>query len=63
MNTALRITAFAAMLAAAFGVAYGVGNAVDPITADPRPAKHAPAPTAPPTGTPAPHEGSGGHTG
>ncbi|QXE39630.1 hypothetical protein KQY30_04690 [Streptomyces sp. GMY02] len=48
MNTALRITAFAAMLAAAFGVAYGVGNAVDPVMADPRPAKHEPAPTASP---------------
>ncbi|WP_157877338.1 hypothetical protein [Streptomyces odonnellii] len=44
MNTALRITAFAAMLAAAFGVAYGVGGAVDPVTADPRPAKHEPEP-------------------
>ncbi|MFR9793345.1 hypothetical protein ACL07V_32530 [Streptomyces sp. MB22_4] len=32
MNTALRITVFAAALAATFGTAYGVGNAVGPIT-------------------------------
>ncbi|MEW2625332.1 hypothetical protein [Streptomyces sp. NPDC048106] len=32
MNTALRITVFAAALAATFGAAYGVGNAVDTIT-------------------------------
>ncbi|WP_307816649.1 hypothetical protein [Streptomyces sp. CRPSP2-6A1] len=32
MNTALRITVFAAALAATFGTAYGVGNAVGTIT-------------------------------
>ncbi|CAL9647083.1 hypothetical protein SUDANB145_06489 [Streptomyces sp. enrichment culture] len=38
MNTGLRITAFAAALAATFGTAYGVGAAVDPATEDPAPA-------------------------
>ncbi|WP_240958389.1 hypothetical protein [Streptomyces barkulensis] len=41
MNTALKITAFTAALAAAFGAAYGVGNAVDPVSAEPAPAAHA----------------------
>ncbi|GAA2418735.1 hypothetical protein GCM10010420_56580 [Streptomyces glaucosporus] len=40
MNTALKITAFTAALAASFGAAYGVGNAVDPL-AGPAPAAHA----------------------
>ncbi|GAA2433410.1 hypothetical protein [Streptomyces macrosporus] len=40
MNTALKITAFTAALAASFGAAYGVGSAVDPV-ADPVPAAHA----------------------
>ncbi|MEE1740458.1 hypothetical protein PUR49_28790 [Streptomyces sp. BE147] len=31
MNTGLRITAFAAALAATFGTAYGVGNGADPV--------------------------------
>ncbi|WP_189547533.1 hypothetical protein [Streptomyces gelaticus] len=39
MNNALRITAFAAALAATFGTAYGVGRGVDPlVTAEGRPA-------------------------
>ncbi|MFJ2417793.1 hypothetical protein [Streptomyces brevispora] len=33
MNNGLRITAYAAALAATFGVAYGVGNGVDPLVA------------------------------
>ncbi|MFH0241477.1 hypothetical protein ACGRHY_03345 [Streptomyces sp. HK10] len=41
MNTALKITAFTAALAAAFGTAYGVGNAVDPVATEPAPAAHA----------------------
>ncbi|MEU1043859.1 hypothetical protein ABZ400_01725 [Streptomyces sp. NPDC005897] len=40
MHTGLRITAFAAALAATFGTAYGVGTAVDPIVADGAPAPH-----------------------
>ncbi|MEU9219028.1 hypothetical protein AB0D47_21030 [Streptomyces sp. NPDC048376] len=40
MHTGLRITAFAAALAATFGTAYGVGTAVDPIVADGPPAPH-----------------------
>ncbi|WP_223775321.1 hypothetical protein [Streptomyces sp. 135] len=32
MNTGLKITAFAAAVAATFGTAYGVGQAVDPVT-------------------------------
>ncbi|MFE0174144.1 hypothetical protein ACFWZ2_17660 [Streptomyces sp. NPDC059002] len=32
MNTGLKITAFAAAVAATFGTAYGVGTAVDPVT-------------------------------
>ncbi|WP_406379490.1 hypothetical protein [Streptomyces sp. NBC_01618] len=41
MNTPLRITAFAAVLAAAFGAAYGVGYAVVPIGASAEPSTHA----------------------
>ncbi|MTE22108.1 hypothetical protein F0L17_23995 [Streptomyces sp. TRM43335] len=44
MNTTLKITAFTAVLAAAFGAAYGVGNAVDPVdpvSAEPAHAAHA----------------------
>lgn len=33
MNNGLKITAYAAVLAATFGVAYGVGNGVDPLVA------------------------------
>ncbi|MFE7432384.1 hypothetical protein ACFYVW_06785 [Streptomyces tendae] len=40
MHTGLRITAFAAALAATFGTAYGVGAGVDPIVADSAPAPH-----------------------
>ncbi|MEV3872698.1 hypothetical protein [Streptomyces sp. NPDC049906] len=38
MNTAVKITAYAAVLAAAFGTAYGVGVGVDPV--NPEPAAH-----------------------
>ncbi|GGW71871.1 hypothetical protein [Streptomyces xantholiticus] len=41
MNTGLKITAFAAALAATFGTAYGVGSAVDPVVAETEPAEHA----------------------
>ncbi|UUU20012.1 hypothetical protein [Streptomyces sp. DSM 40750] len=34
MNTGLRITAFAAALAATFGTAYGVGKGVEPVVSD-----------------------------
>ncbi|MFI5565770.1 hypothetical protein ACIA6T_00015 [Streptomyces sp. NPDC051740] len=55
MNTGMKITAFAAALAATFGTAYGVGAAVDPAAPDQEPAAHAehesPAPS-----------GHGGHT-
>lgn len=40
MNTGLKITAFAAALAATFGTAYGVGEAIDPVVAEPAPPKH-----------------------
>ncbi|ANB04943.1 hypothetical protein SAM40697_0982 [Streptomyces ambofaciens] len=40
MHTGLRITAFAAALAATFGTAYGVGKGVDPLVADNAPAPH-----------------------
>ncbi|WP_405577857.1 hypothetical protein [Streptomyces sp. NBC_01092] len=40
MHAGLRITAFAAALAATFGTAYGVGKGVDPVVADPAPARH-----------------------
>jgi hypothetical protein len=39
-STGLRITAFAAALAATFGAAYGVGRAIDPVVADASPAAH-----------------------
>ncbi|MFD8351461.1 hypothetical protein ACFV1X_21290 [Streptomyces coelicoflavus] len=41
MNTPMRITAFAAVLAAAFGTAYGVGGVADPIRTTVEPAAHA----------------------
>lgn len=56
MHAGLRITAFAAGLAATFGTAYGVGRGVGPVMDDPAPARHAShseAPSAP--------EGGGGH--
>ncbi|MFF3311401.1 hypothetical protein [Streptomyces sp. NPDC002952] len=40
MNTAVKITAFGAALAASFAAAYGVGDAVGPVTAGPEPASH-----------------------
>ncbi|WP_326584920.1 hypothetical protein OG889_42015 [Streptomyces sp. NBC_00481] len=46
MNTGLRITAFAAALAATFGTAYGVGKGIEPVvsdtadTAESAPARH-----------------------
>ncbi|MEU6766775.1 hypothetical protein ABZ916_30280 [Streptomyces sp. NPDC046853] len=38
MKTGLKITAFAAAVAATFGTAYGVGQGVDPVTAKKKPA-------------------------
>ncbi|MFI6089323.1 hypothetical protein [Streptomyces sp. NPDC051218] len=38
MNTGLKITAFTAAVAATFGTAYGVGQGVDPVTAEKKPA-------------------------
>ncbi|MEV6754953.1 hypothetical protein [Streptomyces sp. NPDC051214] len=38
MNTGLKITAFAAAVAATFGTAYGVGQGIDPVTAEKKPA-------------------------
>ncbi|MEU3731818.1 hypothetical protein AB0E81_20775 [Streptomyces sp. NPDC033538] len=40
MHTGLRITAFAAALAATFGTAYGVGRGLDPVVAQSAPAPH-----------------------
>jgi hypothetical protein len=40
MNTGLRITVFAAALAATFGAAYGVGGAVGPIWPEPESGTH-----------------------
>ncbi|MFF6982715.1 hypothetical protein ACFZAV_34750 [Streptomyces sp. NPDC008343] len=40
MHAGLRITAFAAALAATFGTAYGVGKGFDPVVEDPAPARH-----------------------
>ncbi|WP_328336588.1 hypothetical protein OG873_38855 [Streptomyces violaceus] len=58
MNTGLRITAFAAALAATFGTAYGVGQGIDPVVAD-TPPKHE---DEHPRPAPEPEE-SGGHAG
>ncbi|MEU0220242.1 hypothetical protein ABZ281_36540 [Streptomyces sp. NPDC006265] len=55
MNTGLRITTFAAALAATFGAAYGVGQGIDPVVAD-SPAKHGDGRTRP---TPEQAEGGG----
>ncbi|MFG3133594.1 hypothetical protein ACGFZU_38595 [Streptomyces tendae] len=41
MNTGVKITVFAAALAATFGTAYGVGAAIDPAAGDQEPAAHA----------------------
>ncbi|MBD0417758.1 hypothetical protein H0H10_00910 [Streptomyces sp. TRM S81-3] len=59
MNTGLRITAFAAALAATFGTAYGVGRGVDPVVADSAPAPH----DEHGAGSPSAPEGEGGRTG
>ncbi|WP_093801968.1 hypothetical protein [Streptomyces sp. Wb2n-11] len=40
MNTGLKISAFAAALAATFGTAYGVGQGVDPVVGGEQPAAH-----------------------
>ncbi|MFF5477797.1 hypothetical protein ACFY5C_10745 [Streptomyces sp. NPDC012935] len=59
MHAGLRITAFAAALAATFGTAYGVGKGVDPVVDEPAPARHeshGEAPAAPESGA-----GHGGH--
>ncbi|QNS04933.1 hypothetical protein [Streptomyces xanthii] len=40
MRTGLKITAFAAAVAATFGTAYGVGSGVAPVTAGEKPAAH-----------------------
>ncbi|MET9557159.1 hypothetical protein [Streptomyces sp. NPDC006645] len=40
MNTGLRITAFAAAIAATFGTAYGIGTSIDPVVAKKPPAAH-----------------------
>ncbi|MFE8961470.1 hypothetical protein [Streptomyces iakyrus] len=57
MNTGLRITTFAAALAATFGAAYGVGQGVGPVVAD-SPPKHEGEHT-----RPAPAGEKGGHAG
>ncbi|MFF6914758.1 hypothetical protein [Streptomyces sp. NPDC012466] len=59
MNTGLRITTFAAALAATFGAAYGVGQGIDPVVAD-SPPKHADDHT-PPAPEPGTGEGHAGH--
>jgi hypothetical protein len=41
MNTGMKITAFAALLAGAFGVSYGVGKGVGPIAEAQKPSAHA----------------------
>lgn len=58
MHAGLRITAFAAALAATFGTAYGVGEAVDPGVEDPAPARHESHGEESPTA-----DGGGGHGG
>ncbi|MFD5340410.1 hypothetical protein [Streptomyces hawaiiensis] len=58
MNTGLRITTFAAALAATFGAAYGVGQGVGPVVAD-SPPKHEDEHTRPAPET----TGGGGHGG
>ncbi|MFE7834870.1 hypothetical protein ACFU53_01985 [Streptomyces sp. NPDC057474] len=60
MNTGLRITAFAAALAATFGTAYGVGKGVEPVVsgaAESAPARH----DSHREESPDPGEGEGGH--
>ncbi|MEV5934909.1 hypothetical protein AB0L56_19765 [Streptomyces sp. NPDC052079] len=57
MKTGLKITAFAAALAATFGTAYGVGEALDPVVAEPAP-KHEKRHEPPAAGA---HAAGGGH--
>ncbi|WP_215457482.1 DUF748 domain-containing protein [Streptomyces sp. ATCC 21386] len=60
MNTGLRITAFAAALAATFGAAYGVGKGVEPVVSDTarkEPARH----DGHTEKSPRPGEGAGAH--
>ncbi|MPY53660.1 hypothetical protein [Streptomyces acidicola] len=59
MNTGMKITAFAAALAATFGTAYGVGTSVEPVVADSAPAAHGKGHSGPPPA----QEGGGGHSG
>ncbi|MET9969101.1 hypothetical protein ABZZ80_25010 [Streptomyces sp. NPDC006356] len=62
MHAGLRITAFAAALAATFGTAYGVGEAVDPVAEDPAPARHqSHSEASPPPEEDGGHGGHGGH--
>ncbi|GHG38092.1 hypothetical protein [Streptomyces hydrogenans] len=58
MNTGVKITAFAAALAATFGTAYGVGKGVGPVE-EPAKAEHGEHAAA----TPAPSASAGGHAG
>jgi hypothetical protein len=60
MNTGLRITAFAAALAATFGTAYGVGKGIEPVVsgaAESEPARH----DGHVEESPDPGDGDGGH--
>ncbi|WP_405696692.1 hypothetical protein OHA99_17760 [Streptomyces coelicoflavus] len=57
MNTGVKITVFAAALAATFGTAYGVGAAIDPAAADQDSAAHSEHDRPAPAG----HGGHGGH--
>ncbi|MGW4081745.1 hypothetical protein ACWEGS_01760 [Streptomyces sp. NPDC004822] len=64
MHAGLRITAFTAALAAAFGTAYGVGEALDPVIDDATPtARHDTHPGASPEPGEGEGEGDGGHGG
>ncbi|MEV5437486.1 hypothetical protein AB0K80_15950 [Streptomyces sp. NPDC052682] len=65
MNTGLKITAFAAAVAATFGTAYGVGQSLDPVVTESAP-KHedahtGPAPSAERGGGHPGHPGHAGH--
>jgi hypothetical protein len=58
MHAGLKITTFAAALAATFGTAYGVGKGLDPVVEDHTPARHESHSQASPSTSPA---GGGGH--
>lgn len=58
MHTGLKITAFAAALAATFGTAYGIGESLDPVVAERAPAHDERHPSPSPEA-----EDKGGHTG